>query len=81
MAARLKRHVCKIEGVENSASYLLLSGKKPLDASGHLALRGNSRPGSSEVDPVIFAVDKGTAEKRPKSASNAGSNEFPIWKI
>jgi hypothetical protein len=83
-AASLKRYVCKIEGVEGpekAALFLSLSGKKPLDDSAHLALRGNSGPGSSEVDPVVFVVDQGAAEKRPKSASNAGSNELPTWKI
>ena len=29
---------------------------------------------------MIFVVDKGDAEKRPKSASDAGSNELPAWK-
>jgi len=69
-AASLKRCICKIEGVEGpeiGALYLSLSEKKPLDHSARLALRGNSGPGSSEVDPVIFVVDKGAAEKRPKS--------------
>ena len=82
-AASLKRYVCKIEGVEGpekTALYLSLSEKKPVDDSARLALRGNSGPGSSEVDPVIFVIDKGDAEKRPKSASNAGSNELPAWK-
>ena len=41
----------------------------------------NSGPGSSEVDPVIFIVDKGAAEKRLKSASNVGLNELPAQKI
>jgi len=82
--ASLKRYVCKIEGVEGpekGALYLSLSEEKPLDDSARLALRGNSGPGSSEVDPVVFVVDKGAAEKRPKSMSNAGSNELPAWKI
>jgi hypothetical protein len=51
-----------------------------LDDSARLELRRNSGPGSSEVHPVIFVVDEGAAEKRPKSASNAGSNELPLWK-
>ena len=83
-AASLKRYVCKIEGVEGpekTALYLSLSGKKPVDDSARLALRGNSGPGSSEIDPVVFLVDKGAAEKRPKSANNAGSNELPARKI
>jgi hypothetical protein len=83
-AASLKRYICKIEGMEGpgkGALYLSLSERKPLDDSARLALRGNSGPGSSEVDPVVFVVDKGAAEKRLKSASNAGSNELPAWKI
>ena len=82
-AASLKRCIWKtegVEGLEKGALYLSLSERKPLDDSARLALRGNSGPGSSEVDPVIFVVDKGDAEKRPKSASNAGSNELPAWK-
>jgi len=82
-AASLKKCVCKTEGMEGpekAALYLSLSERKPLDDSARLALRGNSGPGSSEVDPVIFVVDKGTAEKRLKSASNPGSNELPEWK-
>ena len=82
-AASLKRCICKTEGVEGpekGALYLSLSEKKPLDDSARLALRGNSGPGSSEVDPVAFVVDKGAAEKRPKSASSEGSNELPAWK-
>ena len=61
--------------------YLSLSEKKPLDDSARLGLRGNSGPGpgSSEVDPVIFIVDRGASEKRPKPASDAGSNELPAW--
>ena len=52
-----------------------------MDDSARLALRGNSGPGpgSSEVDPVIFIVDRGASEKRPKPASDAGSNELPAW--
>ncbi|EDR00779.1 uncharacterized protein LACBIDRAFT_333821 [Laccaria bicolor S238N-H82] len=76
--------VCKIEGVEGpekSALYLSLSGTKPVDDSARITPRGNSGSGSSEVDPVVFVVDKGAAEKRPKSASNAGSNELPAQKI
>ena len=83
-AASLKRYVCKIEGLEgpeNSALYLSLSEKKPVADSARLALRGNSGPGSSEVDPVVFVFDKGAAEKRSKSTSNAGSNVLPAWKI
>ena len=82
-AASLKRCIWKtegVEGLEKGALYLSLSERKPLDDSARLSLRGNSGPGSSEVDPVIFVVDKGDAEKRPKSASNAGSNELPTWK-
>jgi len=70
-----------MQGPEKGALYLSLSEEKPLDDSARLALRGNSGPGSSEVDPVVFVVDKGAAEKRPKSMSNAGSNELPAWKI
>ncbi|EDR00297.1 uncharacterized protein LACBIDRAFT_314536 [Laccaria bicolor S238N-H82] len=85
-AASLKRYVCKIEGMEGSGKgafkYLLLSEKKPLDDSARLALRENSGPGSSEVDPVVLVVDKGpAAEKKLKSASNAGSNRLSVWKI
>ena len=83
-AASLKRYVCKIEGVEGpekTTLYLSLSEKKAVDDSARLALRGNSGPGSSEVDPVIFVVDKGAAEKRPKSTSNTGSNELPAWTV
>ena len=83
-AASLKRYVCKIEGVEGpekTALYLSLSETKPVDDSARLALRGNSGPGSSEADPVIFVVDKGAAEKRPKPTSNPGSNELPAWTI
>ena len=83
-AASLKRYVCKTEGVEGpekTALYLSLSEKKPVDDSARLALRGNSGPGSSEVDPVVFVVDKVAVEKRPKSANNAGSNELPARKI
>ncbi|KIJ95893.1 hypothetical protein K443DRAFT_682706 [Laccaria amethystina LaAM-08-1] len=83
-AASLKRYVCKIEGVEGPEKadlYLSLSENKPLDESARLALRGNSGgPGSSEADPVVFVVDKGAVEKRPKSASNAGSSELPAGK-
>ena len=52
-----------------------------MDDSARLALRGNSGPGpgSSEVDAVIFIVDRGAAEKRPNPASDAGSNELPAW--
>ena len=39
-----------------------------------------SGPGLSEVDPVVFVIDKGVAEKRLKSASKAGSDELPAWK-
>ena len=60
--------------------YLSLSEKKPLDNSARLALRGNSGPGLSEVDPVVFVIDKGVAEKRPKSASKAGPDALPVWK-
>ena len=83
-AASLKRYVYKIEGVEDpekAALYLSLSEKKPVDDSARLALRGNSGPGSSEVDPVVFVVDQDDAEKRPKSTSNAGSNELPARNI
>jgi len=86
-AASLKRYICKIEGVEGTekdAVYLSLSEKKPLDNSARLALKGNSGPGSSEVDPVVFVVDyldKGAPEKRLKSASKAVSNELPALKI
>ena len=83
-AASLKRYICKIEGVEGPekvALYLSLSEKTPVNDSARLALRGNPGPGSSEVDPVVFVVDKGAAEKRPKSASNAGLNELPTLKI
>ena len=83
-ATSLKRYLCKIEGVEGpekAALYLSLLEKKPVDNSARLALKGSSGPGSSEVDPVVFVVDKGAAEKRPKSASNAGTNELPAWKI
>ncbi|EDR00346.1 uncharacterized protein LACBIDRAFT_295821 [Laccaria bicolor S238N-H82] len=83
-AASLKRYVCKVEGMEGSekgALYLSLSEKKPLNDSARLALRWNSGPGSSEFDPVVLVVDKGALEKRPKSASNAGSNELPAWEI
>ena len=83
-AALLKRYICKIEGMEGlekGTLYLLLSEKKPLDDSAHLACRGNSVPGPSEVDSVIFIVDKGAAEKRQKSAGNVCSNELPAWKI
>jgi hypothetical protein len=83
-AASLKRYICKIEGVkgpEKGALYLSLSEEKPLDDSARLALRGNSGPGSSEVDPVVFVVDKGAAEKRRRSASNAGSNELLAWEF
>ena len=82
-ATSLKRCVCKIEeveGPEKSTLYLSLSEKKPVDDSARLALKGSSGPGSSEADPVVFVVDKGAAEKRPKSASNAGKNELPAWK-
>ena len=82
-AASLKRYICKIEGVEGpekGALYLSLSEKKPVDDSARLALKGSSGPGSSEVDPVVFVVDKGAVEKRPKSASNAGTSELPAWK-
>ena len=82
-AASLKRCIWKtegVEGLEKGSLYLSLSERKPLDDSARLALRGKSGPGSSEVVPVIFVVDKGDAEKRPKSASNAGSNELPTWK-
>ena len=83
-AASLKKCFCKIEGLEgpeNCALYLSLSEREPLDDSARLALRGNSEPGpgSSEVDPVIFIVDRGASEKRPKPASDAGSNELPAW--
>ena len=83
-AASLKRYVCKIEGVEGpekTALYLSLSENKPVDDPTRLALRGNSGPGSSELDPVVFVVDKGAAEMRPMSANNAGLNELPVWKI
>ena len=83
-AASLKRYICKIKGVANPekvALYLSLSEKKPVDDSARLALKGSSGPGSSEVDHVVFVVDKGAAEKRPKSASNPGSNELPAWTI
>ena len=73
-APSLKRCVCKIEeveGPEKSTLYLSLSEKKPLDDSARLGLRGKDGPGSSEVDPVVFVIDKGAAEKRPKSASRA----------
>ena len=83
-AASLKRYVCKIEGMdspEKVALCLSLSEKKPVDDSARLALKGSSGPGSSEADPVVFVVDKGAAEKRPKSASNAGTDELPAWKI
>ena len=83
-AASLKRYVCKIEGVdspEKVALYLSMSEKKPVDDSARLALKETSGPGSSEVDPVVFVVDKGAAEKRPKSASNVGSNELLTWTI
>ena len=82
-AASLKRYICKIEGVEGPekvALYLSLSEKKPVDDSARLALKGSSGPGSSEVDPVVLVVDKGAVEKRPKSASNAGTSELPAWK-
>ena len=78
-AASLKRCICKIEGVEGpekGALYLSLSEKKPVDDSARLALKGSSGPGLSEVDPVVFVVDRGAAGKRPKSASNAGTNEL-----
>ena len=81
-AASLKKCICKIEGVEGPEKgtlYLSRSEEKLLDDSAHLALRGKSGPGSSEVDPVVFIVDKGAAEKRLKSASNASSNELPAW--
>ena len=61
--------------------YLSLSENKPLDDSARLALKGNSGPGSSEVDPIVFVVDKGAVEKRLKSTSKAVSNELPAWKI
>ena len=83
-AASLKRYVCKIEGLEgpeNGALYLSLSEKRPVADSARLALRGNSGPGSSELDPVVFVVDKDAVKKRPKSASNAGTNELPAWTI
>ena len=83
-AASLKRYVCKIEGVEGpekAALYLSLSEKKPVADSARLALRGNSGPGSSEGDPVVFVVNKGAAEKRRKFASSAGLNELPTLKI
>ncbi|EDR00746.1 uncharacterized protein LACBIDRAFT_333832 [Laccaria bicolor S238N-H82] len=83
-ATSLKRYICKIEGVEGpekSALYLSQSEKKPVDDSARLALRGDSGPGSSEVDPVVLVVDKGAAKKRPRAASHAGSNELPTWKI
>ena len=83
-ASSLKRYICKIEGVdspETVALYLSLSEKKPVDDSARLVLKGSSGAGSSEVDPVVFVVDKGAAEKRPKSASNPGSNELPAWTI
>ena len=83
-AASLKRYVCKIEGLEgpeNSALYLSLSEKRPVADSARLALRGNSGPGSSELDPVVFVVDKDAVKKRPNSASNAGTNELPAWTI
>ena len=70
-----------MEGPEKSTLYLSLSETKPMDDSARLALRGNSGPGLSEVDPVVFVIDKGAAEKRPKLASNAGSNELPASKI
>ncbi|EDR01801.1 uncharacterized protein LACBIDRAFT_310488 [Laccaria bicolor S238N-H82] len=79
--ASLKRCVCKVEGVEGpekSTLYPSLSEKKPLDDSARLALRGNSGPGLSEADPVVFVIEKSAAG--PKSASNAGSNELPAWK-
>ncbi|EDR01802.1 uncharacterized protein LACBIDRAFT_295543 [Laccaria bicolor S238N-H82] len=83
-AASLKKCICKMEGVEgleNCALYSSLSEREPLDDSARLALRGNSEPGpgSSKVDPVIFVVDKDTAEKRPKPANNPGSKELPTW--
>ena len=83
-AASLKRCIWKtegVEGLEKGALYLSLSERKPLDDPARLALRGNSGPGpgSSEVDAVIFIVDRGAAEKRPKPASDAGSNELPAW--
>ena len=81
-AASLKRCVCKIEevqGPEKSTLYLSLSEKKPLDDSARLGLRGNDGPGSSEVDPVVFVIDKGAAEKRPKSASKWDSDELLLW--
>jgi len=70
-----------VEGPGKGALYLSLSERKPLDDSARLALRGNSGPGSTSDDPVVLVVDKGAAEKRPRSASNAGSNELPAWKI
>ena len=65
------------KGPEKAALYLSLSEKKTVDDSAHLALKGSSGPGSSEVDPVVFVVDKDAVKKRPKSASNAGTNELP----
>ena len=82
-AASLKRCVCKIEGVkgpEKATLYLSLSEKKPLDNSARLALRGNPGPGLSEVDPAVFVIDNGVAEKRLRSASKAGSDELPAGK-
>ena len=82
-AASLKKCVCKIEdleGLEKSTLYPSLSETKPLNDSTRLTLRGTSGPGSSEVDPVVFIIDKGAAEKRPKFASKAGSDELPAWK-
>ena len=73
----------KIEGVKGSEKatlYLSLSDLKPLDNSARLVLRGDSGPGLSEVDPAVFVIDKGVAEKRLKSASKAGSDELPAWK-
>ena len=70
----------RTERPEKATLYLSLSEKKPLGNSARLALRGNSGPGLSEVDPAVFVIDKGVAEKRPKSASKAGSDELPAWK-
>ncbi|EDR00448.1 uncharacterized protein LACBIDRAFT_334101 [Laccaria bicolor S238N-H82] len=65
-AASLKGHTCKIEGVENSALYLPLSGKKPSDDSNRLALRGNSG--------LALGHD------HLRLCCNLGSNELPAWK-
>jgi len=43
-----------VEGPENTTVYLL---KMPLDDSARLALKKNSGPGSSEVDPAVFVIE------------------------